>query len=236
MHILVVAKEPVAGRVKTRLCPPLQPSEAAAVAEAALADTLEAVAASGAGRKVLALDGAPGPWLPPGFEIVPQRGDGLAERLSAAWDAAGAPGLQIGMDTPQVTSALLDAALARLDAGRGRRRALLGPALDGGWWAIGLTGAPAGVFSGVPMSTSYTGRAQAARLRQLGWSVEGLDALVDIDTVDDLRDVAVTIPASRTAAVVSRLPVLSRRPVLSQRPVVTLLPVLGRAASGRGAA
>ncbi|MEO5678521.1 MAG: glycosyltransferase, partial [Acidimicrobiales bacterium] len=73
---LVLAKEPVAGRVKTRLCPPLTPAEAAAVAEAALADTLAAVARCGADRLVVALDGAPGPWLPAGFEVIPQRGGG----------------------------------------------------------------------------------------------------------------------------------------------------------------
>src|SRR5690606_23084798 len=65
-HLLVMAKAPVAGRVKTRLVPPLSAAEAAAVAEAALADTLEAVAACGAERRVLALDGEPGPWLPEG--------------------------------------------------------------------------------------------------------------------------------------------------------------------------
>ena len=71
-HVLVMAKSPVPGRVKTRLCPPCTPAEAAALAEAALADTLEAVAACGAGRRILALDGAPGPWLPAGFEVVAQ--------------------------------------------------------------------------------------------------------------------------------------------------------------------
>lgn len=71
---IVMAKAPVPGRVKTRLCPPLSPDEAAAVAEAALSDTCEAVSRCSADRLVVALDGAPGAWLPPGFEVVPQRG------------------------------------------------------------------------------------------------------------------------------------------------------------------
>jgi len=76
-HVLVLAKEPRPGRVKTRLCPPCSPEEAATVAAAALADTLEAVAASGADRHILALDGRPGPWLPPGFEVVESDADSL---------------------------------------------------------------------------------------------------------------------------------------------------------------
>ena len=82
LHLLVLAKSPEPGRVKTRLCPPLSPAEAAAVAAAALADTLEAVHGCGADRKILALDGRPGPWLPPGFEVIEQRGTGLAERTA----------------------------------------------------------------------------------------------------------------------------------------------------------
>jgi glycosyltransferase A (GT-A) superfamily protein (DUF2064 family) len=209
LHVLVVAKAPVPGRVKTRLSPPLSPVEAAAVAEASLADTLEAVASSGAHRRVLALDGAPGPWLPPGFDIVPQRGHGLAQRLAAAWHDAGGPGVQIGMDTPQVSAELLDGALARLDAVVGRRVALLGPALDGGWWAIGLPHPVAGVFDGIPMSTSHTGAQQLARLCRLGWKVEQLPPLRDIDTITDLVAVAAALPGSRTAGIVAELGVAS---------------------------
>ena len=69
-HVLVMAKAPVPGRVKTRLCPPCTPDEAAAITEAALADTLAAVARCGAGRRIIALDGAPGPWLPARFEVI----------------------------------------------------------------------------------------------------------------------------------------------------------------------
>src|SRR5215213_8649771 len=92
VHVLVVAKAPEPGRSKTRLCPPCSPQEAAAIAEAALADTLEAVAACGVDRRVLALDGPPGPWLPPGFEVIPQVSGSLDVRLCEAWMTAGGPG------------------------------------------------------------------------------------------------------------------------------------------------
>jgi glycosyltransferase A (GT-A) superfamily protein (DUF2064 family) len=202
-HVLVMAKAPTAGRVKTRLCPPMTPSEAAVIAEAALADTLEAVAGCGADHKVLALDGAPSDWLPEGVRVVQQRGRGLAERLAHAWADAGRWGVQIGMDTPQVTAADLDGLLESVLAPpRGARdTAVLGLAPDGGWWTIGLQGTdPGRVFRGVPMSTPHTGWAQAERLRALGLHVRFARPRRDIDTAADLAAVAPTIPGSRTAA------------------------------------
>lgn len=197
---LVLAKAPVPGRVKTRLCPPLSPAEAASVAEAALADTLDAVARCGADRLVVALDGEPGPWLPPGFEVVAQRGDGLDERLAAAWEDVGGPGVQVGMDTPQVLPGHLDHALALLD----RHDAALGLARDGGWWAVALRRGHPACFLGVPMSTGSTGQAQLRRLRALGLAVATLPVLRDVDTVEDLRAVAAAHPDLRTSLVATR--------------------------------
>ncbi|MEO7428840.1 MAG: DUF2064 domain-containing protein, partial [Acidimicrobiales bacterium] len=102
MDLVVLAKEPLPGRVKTRLSPPCSPDEAAGLAAAALADTLGAALATSADRVILALDGAPGPWCPPGVVIVPQGNGDLAARLETAWSATTGPTLQIGMDTPQV--------------------------------------------------------------------------------------------------------------------------------------
>lgn len=203
-HVLVMAKAPVPGRVKTRLCPPCTPEEAAALAEAALADTLDAVAACGADRRIVALDGAPGLWLPPGFDVVPQADGSLDRRLAAAWASAGGPGLQIGMDTPQVTAELIDDALASLDSSP----AALGHSVDGGWWAIALRGPDARVFLDVPMSTDRTGAMQEARLRRLGLDVAALPALVDLDTVADLPAVTAGGSAIRTQAQARTLGVL----------------------------
>ena len=203
-HVLVMAKSPVPGQVKTRLCPPFSPAEAAAIAEAALADTLDAVAACGAGRLTVALDGAPGPWLPAGFHIVPQVAGPFDRRLTAAWAAAGGPGVQIGMDTPQVTAGLLDDALSSLDA----TPAALGLAVDGGWWAIALRRPDARMFVGVPMSTGGTGAAQRQRLDELGLDVTSLPALVDLDTIADLPAVTESGTAIRTAALARTLGVL----------------------------
>ena len=84
-QVIVIAKEPVPGRVKTRLTPPFTPQDAALLAKAALSDSLAAAAEAPMTRRVLALDGAPGDWLPAGFDVIGQRGGGLDERLAAAF-------------------------------------------------------------------------------------------------------------------------------------------------------
>lgn len=207
IDLVVLAKAPAPGRTKTRCTPPCLPVQAAALAAAALRDTLATVQATPARRRVLVLEGEPGPWLTPGFEVVPQRGDGLDERLDAAMsDALDRPGstpaLLIGMDTPQVTVAMLTDAAERLVAGAD---AVLGPASDGGYWAIGLQRRAPGAFVGVPMSTPTTGRAQHRRLRRLGLGVELLGELRDVDTWCDALAIAHDLPGSGFASTVRRI-------------------------------
>lgn len=197
----MLAKAPVAGRVKTRLCPPCTPAEAAALASAALHDTLAAALASSADRVVVALDGEPGPWLPPGVEVVPQGGGSLADRLAAAWSAPRGPAVQIGMDTPQLTAADLDDAIARLD----RADAALGAAADGGWWAIAMRTPRPEAFAGVPTSRADTGARQHARLVALGLAVDALPVQRDVDTWADALEVAAAAPTTAFAAAVGAL-------------------------------
>ncbi|MER6330222.1 DUF2064 domain-containing protein [Streptomyces sp. NPDC001034] len=195
--LLVIAKEPRPGRVKTRLTPPFTPVEAAGLAEAALADTLHAVAAAPASRRLLVLDGAPGPWLPPGFEVLPQCAGGLDERLADAFAHCDGPALLIGMDTPQVTPDLLTVDFADCDA-------YLGPAEDGGFWALGLAAPDPALLRGVPMSTPVTGAVQRARLTDAGLRVRELPRLRDVDVADDARAVAALSPHGRFAARLAR--------------------------------
>jgi glycosyltransferase A (GT-A) superfamily protein (DUF2064 family) len=201
--LLVLAKAPYPGRSKTRLAPRFGAGGAAALAAAALADTLEAVAATPAPRRVLVLDGLPVPALPAGFDVVPQADGDHAHRIAAALAAVDGPALLIGMDTPQVTPALLTLRETGV-----REQAWLGPAADGGWWALGLR-EPArtahDVLRGVPMSTPGTGAAQLRRLRESGLAVEALPVLRDVDEPDDASAVAALVPGSRFARCVAGL-------------------------------
>ncbi|MBO7935965.1 DUF2064 domain-containing protein [Streptomyces sp. S9] len=195
--LLVIAKAPVPGRVKTRLTPPFTPDEAASLAAAALADTLRTVAAAPAARRVLVLDGAPGPWLPPGFDVVPQCAGGLDERLADAFARCAGPALLIGMDTPQVTPELLGVDFAGCDA-------YFGPAEDGGFWALGLAEPDPALLRGVPMSTPVTGTVQRERLAAAGLRVRELPRLRDVDTAADAHAVAALAPHGRFAARLAR--------------------------------
>jgi rSAM/selenodomain-associated transferase 1 len=199
--LIVIAKAPVPGRVKTRLCPPCTPAQAAALAEAALRDTLAAALRSRADRRVVALDGEPGPWLPPGFEVIPQRGAGLAERLACAFEDVGGPAFLIGMDTPQVRPEWIDAGLDALS----ERGAAFGASPDGGYWGIGLRRPDPAVFAGVPMSEYFTGAVQRARLAMLGLATKLLRPVLDVDTFADAVAVAREAPRSRFAAELAQL-------------------------------
>jgi uncharacterized protein len=196
--LLVIAKEPLPGRSKTRLTPPLTPEDAASLAGAALADTLLAAAAVPARRRILALEGTPGAWLPAGFEAVAQSGGGLDVRLADAFAESVGPALLIGMDTPQVSPGLLEVAMDALCSGP--HDALIGPAFDGGWWALGLKVPSPDVFMGVPMSTAGTYAAQVGRLGELGLGWAELPALRDVDEIDDAHAVAAEAPGSHFSA------------------------------------
>ncbi|GDY33491.1 TIGR04282 family arsenosugar biosynthesis glycosyltransferase [Gandjariella thermophila] len=215
--LLVVAKAPVPGLAKTRLCPPASPEQAAEVAAAALLDTLDAVLAVPSAVPVVALTGdLPGaaqfaelrPLLAR-TRMIPQRGADFAARLAAAHaDAAalcpGLPVLQIGMDTPQVTPGLLAAAGTRLRTDAAD--AVLGPAEDGGWWALGLRDPRAAeALREVPMSTAETGARTLDALRGRGLHVGTLPTLSDVDTVGDALRVADLVPESRFARAVGPL-------------------------------
>jgi glycosyltransferase A (GT-A) superfamily protein (DUF2064 family) len=214
---VVLAKAPVPGQVKTRLTTVYSEHEAAALAGAALLDSLDAVAAAAtvtapAERRLVCalsgdLDDAAAPvalrsGLAP-FTVVAQRGTGLGERIAHAHrDAAGDFGatVQIGMDTPQASPAVLADAAARVVAEDGPD-AVLGLATDGGWWLLALRrAADARLVVGVPMSTSETGRLTRQALEDAGLRVEAAPVLSDVDEPPDVVLVAGRCPESRFAA------------------------------------
>ncbi|MEU8900495.1 DUF2064 domain-containing protein [Nocardia sp. NPDC048505] len=211
--VLVVAKAPVPGFAKTRLTPPLRAADAAALAAAALLDTLAAVRASRVRHRVVAWTGelalaanaAEIAGALDDFEVIPQRGANFGDRLANAHADAARPGLpvlQIGMDTPQAGAELLTDSAARLLADGD---AALGLATDGGWWALGLTNPGAArLLTEVPMSTDRTGELTRDTLLCNGNRVTELAVLTDVDHYSDIAPVAAGC-TGRFAATAARL-------------------------------
>ncbi|MGH3899266.1 MAG: TIGR04282 family arsenosugar biosynthesis glycosyltransferase [Pseudonocardiaceae bacterium] len=215
--LLVLAKAPVPGEVKTRLCPPATPDQAAHIAAAALLDTLDAVLAVPHVTPVVALTGD----LAKAVEVtaltarlrattvLPQRGTTLGQRIATSHaDAAAVAGhlpvLQIGMDTPQVGAGLLGWCLDLLDSDG--VDAVYGPSADGGWWALGVRRpAVAELIADVPTSRPDTGAQTLAVLRAAGCRVVRLPELSDVDTWADAATVADEAPGGRFAAAVATL-------------------------------
>jgi rSAM/selenodomain-associated transferase 1 len=206
--LIIMAKAPVPGRVKTRLCPPATPRQAAELAAAALADTVAAARLVPATQIVVALDGEPDDALRTvlfGTTVIAQRGDSLGERIAAVHeDVAGLmPGactVQVGMDTPQLNPAVLDRCLSAM-ARPGGPDAALGPATDGGWWALGLRDPLcADLLRNVPTSQADTGARTRRALRSAGLRVATLPQLTDVDTMADAYLVARVCPHTHFAA------------------------------------
>ena len=209
MTILVlIAKEPIPGKVKTRLHPALSYEQAAEIAAASIADTLATGAEVPASRRVLLYQGDRVPPGASGWEILPQVDGGLDERLAAMYDSFDEPVVMIGMDTPQVTVMDLAPAFdswADPDSAGQHPDAWFGPACDGGFWALGLRVPRGDLVRGIPMSRHDTGKLQLERLTQAGLRVGMLPPLTDIDLIEDARLVAHLAPHSRFAATLARV-------------------------------
>lgn len=208
--VLVMAKAPVPGQVKTRLAQHVGDDAAAELAAAAFLDTLVACNSAGAqgllclaGDLAQAVDGAAISRALLGWTVTAQRGDRFAERLVNAHADAG-PGLvvQIGMDTPHVTPRQLREAAGALTD----HDAVLGPAEDGGWWALARRDPHvARVLADVPMSTPTTYADTRTALLDAGHRVAAVPTLRDVDTIHDARAVADLAPDSRFARAARRL-------------------------------
>jgi glycosyltransferase A (GT-A) superfamily protein (DUF2064 family) len=215
--LLMLAKAPVPGEVKTRLCPPITLTQAARVASAAFLDTLDAVLAVPGVVPVVALtgeldravDGAALTARLRATTVLPQRGTTLGQRIAASIADAAAivgdrPVLQIGMDTPQADAELLHYCLDLLD-GDGADAAL-GMASDGGWWIMGVRRAGlANLIVDIPTSRPDTGVMTMAALRAAGCRVVELPELTDVDTWEDATTVAHAATDGRFATAVAAL-------------------------------
>lgn len=215
--MLVVAKAPVPGLAKTRLCPPLTHEAAADIAAAALIDSLAAaseavqqdrsrIIVSTTGSFTNAARRADIGIALQGCHLVPQRGSTFAERLINAHQDAkdhrpGLPVVQIGMDTPHVDPALLVG--AGLAASRSPHAGVLGNAADGGWWLLALAEPEAArALATVPMSQPDTGRLTREALTEAGVDLTTTAKLTDVDTWEDAIAVSSASPQSVFASAV----------------------------------
>ncbi|MGC5246356.1 TIGR04282 family arsenosugar biosynthesis glycosyltransferase [Gordonia sp. DT219] len=200
--ILIVAKSPVPGAAKTRLAPVYGAQGAAQLAASALLDTLRQARAVEGARVLVAWSGELTAAIRrdelagelAACDVFAQRGNDFAERLMNAHLDAARAGirhvLQIGMDTPQLGPTVMSRSLERV-ATSGPSTAWLGPADDGGWWALGLTDAAgADLLRGVPMSRAYTAAHTTRVLRRAGLRVNRLPWLRDVDHPEDVAAVA----------------------------------------------
>jgi uncharacterized protein len=215
--LLVLAKAPVPGQVKTRMCPPASPMQAAQLAAAAFRDTLDAVLAVPGVMPVVALTGDLAHAVDAdalteqlrATTVLPQRGKTLGQRIAAAIADAAAlvvdrPVLQIGMDTPQADAALLSYCFDRLD--EDGVDAALGMATDGGWWVLGVRQPKiAELIADIPTSRPDTGARTMAALRSAGCRMISLPELLDMDTWEDASALAADLPGGRFAATVTAL-------------------------------
>jgi rSAM/selenodomain-associated transferase 1 len=191
-EILVFARAPIPGRAKTRLIPAIGPWGAARVHAALVARTVTVAARSRAGRVTLCAACSPlHPFLAGlarrrGIAIGVQRGGGLGRRMSVALARAlqEAPyAVLVGSDCPALQTVDLDATLQALADGAD---AVLGPALDGGYWLIGLRRPAHWLFQGVDWGTERVLAQTRAKLRHHDWRWQELAIRADLDRPEDL--------------------------------------------------
>jgi uncharacterized protein len=190
--LCIMAKAPEAGQVKTRLCPPLSPEEAAQLYRCFLMDKIAQVRGVPAAEPVLAYapEGADGIFeaLAPGFRLLPQRGRDLTSRLVSVlerlFESGFASAVVIDSDTPTLPSGLLERAVTHV-ASR-QHDLVLGPSEDGGYYLIGLHRIHRALFEDMPWSTPAVLEETLRRTRDLGLTVAQLEPWYDVDTGADL--------------------------------------------------
>jgi rSAM/selenodomain-associated transferase 1 len=196
--LAVFAKAPVPGQVKTRLCPPLTPDEAATLHGSFVLDTLERTKAATAQFKLpfdRYLACAPSSTHVffkimeerQGVKLIDQIGDDLGTRMNRTFETLFTQGykhaLIVGTDVPSLPLEHYKEALALLDS----HDLVLGPALDGGYYLIGLNRPVPDLFTGIPWSTDQVLNLTQEKASTLRLKVALLAPWRDVDTIEDLQ-------------------------------------------------
>lgn len=200
--VAIMAKAPRPGEVKTRLCPPLDATEAASLYRCFLLDKVESVRALARAQPVLAYAPADArvefEGLAPGLQLVPQQGPDLGARLHATLAgllrAGHAGAIAVDSDTPTLPGAFLQEAIDSLT--RPGPDVVLGPTEDGGYYLIGLRTARADLFDGMPWSTATVFEETRRRANASNLRVACLPAWFDVDTPGDLDRLQLALGAA----------------------------------------
>jgi rSAM/selenodomain-associated transferase 1 len=216
--LVVMSKEPVAGKVKTRLQPELSPAEAADLYRCFLQDRLEEMTGLKDVDTAVAYDPPSSAesfasLVPASFRLFPQRGEGLSERLDVIFSDAFAEGYGavsiVDSDSPDLPKAFVLESFRLL---RKEADVVFGPCRDGGYYLVGMNARRGGVFDGIPWSSSGVLHKSVERAESLGLRVSLLPPWQDIDTFGDLRDfysrrdlagTGPSTPGSRTMALLA---------------------------------
>ena len=187
--VVVFAREPVPGRVKSRLAEAIGERSAARIYAALLEQTLE-VAEASAFDVVVSLAEAPTrAWIDThderwevqhGADLGARMGDAFQRRFGEGYDRV----VIFGSDCPFLRRDHLSQAVEALE----RMGVVLGPACDGGYWLVAQRRAGVDLFTGIPWSNPATLAATRQRLKALGTPWFELQELDDVDTIEDLRN------------------------------------------------
>lgn len=190
-HIVVFARAPILGQVKTRLASETGQARALEIYRALTEHVLAAVQRVGARVIVAYTPADAGPvmraWLGASVTHEPQADGDLGTRMAAAFASRVADGAErvviVGTDCPTMTRETITAALTALDDAD----VAFGPALDGGYYLIAARALHDTLFRDVPWSSASTLDVSLARARDAGLRVTLLTPMRDIDTIEDWR-------------------------------------------------
>jgi hypothetical protein len=190
-RLIVFVKAPRAGVVKTRLASAIGPEAACHAYERLVAVLLANLRRLDAVQLRYAPEDAAArvqiePWCRPGWSLAPQGGGDLGARLDRAFYEEFTGGAQhvvvVGSDCPEVLAEDIEAGWEGLEEGND---VVLGPAVDGGYWLIGLSRRREALFTDIPWSTERVFGATLERARASGCQIRLLRTLADVDTVED---------------------------------------------------
>jgi hypothetical protein len=191
--LIIFAKEPALGQVKTRLCPPLSAQAAAHLYGQFLEDVLEEMGKLSGMEVALAYTPASArdffqQLAAPGMRLTPQAGDDLGSRLRQAFDWGFAPGagsvLIRNTDSPDLPGFVVMEAAEVLE--RGSAQVVLGPCPDGGYYLVGLRSPQPQLFHHISWSGPAVLAETLAQAERLGLTVHLLPLWPDIDTFEDV--------------------------------------------------